>query len=116
MYENDQNWDGFEWMNADDQEQSVYTYVRRTVTKKNSILVALNMTPIERGDYKIKVPKAGKYKVILNSDALEYGGSGVALSTDYIAKKEVTNQGNGEQYFITCDLPSYGALFFLFQG
>lgn len=116
MYENDQNWDGFEWMNADDQEQSVYTYVRRTATKKNSILITLNMTPIERREYKIKVPKAGKYKVILNSDALEYGGSGSILPTDYTAKKEVINQGNGEQYFITCDLPSYGALFFLFQG
>ena len=68
MYENDNNWNGFELLNADNAEDSVYTYMRKSETGRNNILVVLNMTPMKRENYKVGVPKKKKYKLLLNSD------------------------------------------------
>ena len=68
MYEIDNTWDGFEWMNADDAEHSTYCFVRKCSSSKNNLLFVLNMTPMKWENYTVPVPKKKKYKLLLNSD------------------------------------------------
>jgi len=111
LHEIDNDWSGFEWMNADDKENSIYTYVRKNSTGKNNILVILNMTPMERKGYMVGVPKKKKYKVILNSDEKQFGGTGAKMPTEFTAKAV---ESCGKKYSISVDLPPYGALMLQF--
>lgn len=111
LYEIDNGWDGFEWMEADDADRSVYAYVRKSSKGTNSILTVLNFTPIERKDYRIGVPKKKKYKLLLNSDDVEFGGNGAVIPAEINAQKILSN---GKDYSIGFDLPAYGAVHFLF--
>ncbi len=111
MYENDNNWNGFEWLNADNAEDSVYTYMRKSETGRNNILVVLNMTPMKRENYKVGVPKKKKYKLLLNSDEECFGGNGTVIQKELTAKAQ---KWDGKEYSITFDLPAYGAALFLF--
>ncbi|MCR5654535.1 MAG: 1,4-alpha-glucan branching protein GlgB [Lachnospiraceae bacterium] len=114
MYENDNNWNGFEWMNADDSQNSIYSFVRKSENGKNNLLVVLNMTPMERTDFKLGVPSSKKYKLILNSDATEFGGNGHEIKKDLTPVKE-EYEVNGQKYSVTFDLPPYGAAIFSFN-
>ncbi len=66
---------GFHWLEADDVAQSVLVYERRA-RDRSAIIVALNFTPVVRSDYRIGVPALGRYRELLNTDAVELGGSG----------------------------------------
>ncbi len=69
---------GFEWIDFKDTEQSTISFIRRSESDENDLsLVVCNMTPIPRLNYRIGVPAVGYYREIMNSDAKEYGGSGV---------------------------------------
>ena len=111
LYEFDASWDGFEWVNADDADRSIYSYIRKSSNGRNSILVVLNMTPMRRNNYWVGVPNKGKYKLLLNSDEKRFGGNGGDIPT-------VINAEEGEcdrrDYHIEFDLPSYGAAIFVF--
>ena len=78
-------------------------------TGRNSLLFVLNMTPMMWEDYKVSVPKKKKYKLVLNSDALEYGGNGNALPAELGAEADEDGK-----YSVTFDLPPYCAAVFLF--
>ncbi len=67
---------GFAWIESDDADQGVYSYERRG-TGGESVVIVCNFTPVVRHDYAIGVPAAGAWKERLNTDATEYGGSGV---------------------------------------
>jgi 1,4-alpha-glucan branching enzyme len=67
---------GFEWIDANDSEQSVTTFLRRGRHKEDVLLVALNYTPVPRHNYRIGVPIGGEWTEVLNSDAKTYWGSG----------------------------------------
>ncbi|MCF7935291.1 MAG: 1,4-alpha-glucan branching protein GlgB [Synergistales bacterium] len=67
--------EGFRWIDCDDVENSVFTYLRST-PRAQPILVACNCTPMPRQNYRIGVPSKGRWKELLNSDGKEYGGSG----------------------------------------
>lgn len=110
-YELDDSWDGFEWMNADDAENSVYSFVRKSSTGRNSLLFVLNMTPVRREAYRVAVPKNKKYKLILNSDEERFGGWGNELPAEIMAEKEPFHY---HDYSFTLDLPPYGAAVFVF--
>jgi 1,4-alpha-glucan branching enzyme len=111
LHEIDNDWAGFEWINADDKENSVYSYIRHSSSGKNSILVILNMTPIERQNYKIGVPKKKKYKVLLNADDKKYGGQGNEMPTEFTASAKPCD---GKDYSISLNLPPYGALMLVY--
>jgi len=68
---------GFDWIEANDAEQSVYTYVRYAEDRSDFLVVALNFTPVPRHEYRIGVPQPGYYRELLNSDASVYGGGNV---------------------------------------
>jgi 1,4-alpha-glucan branching enzyme len=77
LHEGDCNPQGFEWAEPNDSEQSVLAFVRYTKDRKESALVVLNATPVVRDQYRLGLPKAGRWKEVLNTDAQIYGGSGV---------------------------------------
>ncbi len=114
LYEIDDSWDGFEWMNANDGENSVYSFVRKSSKGTNSLLFVLNMTPIKREAYRVPVPtvsKKKKYKLLLNSDEERFGGWGNEIEKE-IPVEAVPCQNR--EFSISVDLPPYGAAVFLF--
>jgi 1,4-alpha-glucan branching enzyme len=87
LHELDFSPDGFEWIDANDNANSVLSYMRRSRTPGNEVVVVLNCTPLAQPEYRIGVPAGGRWLELLNSDASEYGGSGVGnmggvLATD----------------------------------
>ncbi len=111
LYENDDSWAGFEWMNADDADNSVYSFVRKSSTGRNSLLFVLNMTPMKREGYRVAVPKKKKYKLILNSDEERFGGWGNEIPAEITAEAEPFHY---RKYSLLVDLPPYCAAVFLF--
>ena len=111
LSENDNNWKSFEWINADDKDRSIYSYVRKSENGRNNILVVLNMTPMERKDYQLGVDKKKKYKLLLNSDDVDFGGNGGTIPKEITAKAV---KCDNKPYSLTFDLPAYGAVLFLF--
>ncbi|HYO48611.1 MAG TPA: 1,4-alpha-glucan branching protein GlgB [Chloroflexia bacterium] len=77
LWEIDNSWDGFQWLAANDNENSVIAFVRRAKEADNMVVVVCNFTPVARQGYRVPVPRAGYYREILNSDAGDYWGSNV---------------------------------------
>jgi 1,4-alpha-glucan branching enzyme len=69
--------EGFQWIVADDAEQSVYAWLRRGDPGDAPVAVACNFTPVPRPGYRIGLPHAGVWREVFNSDAEVYGGSGL---------------------------------------
>ncbi len=67
---------GFEWVDANDSDNSVATYLRMSRDQREIVAVACNFTPVPRWAYRVGVPRAGFWRELLNTDAAEYGGSG----------------------------------------
>ena len=111
LYEIDSDWAGFEWINADDADRSIYSYVRKNSTGKNNILVVLNMTPMRRTNYWVGVPNKGRYKLLLNSDDKRFGGNGGEIPSVLNA---VEGLCDNRDYHLEFDLPAYGAAIFVF--
>ncbi len=76
LYQMDEEEGGFEWINGSDSENSCLTFMRKD-KKGNALIVAMNLTPIPRYDYKIGVNQSGVYSEVFNTDSEIYGGSGV---------------------------------------
>ena len=111
MYEIDNDWAGFEWVNADDADRSTYSFIRKSADGKKNLLFVLNMTPVARPDYCVGVPKKKKYRLVLNSDEKRFGGSGNEIAAEITAKAQVCD---GRPYRITFDLPANAAAVFAF--
>ena len=76
LWQVDDSWDGFKWIDADNKEQSIFSY-RRIDANGNEYIVLLNFTPVVREDFLLGVPASGIYEEVFNSDSAEFGGSGV---------------------------------------
>ena len=87
LWEIDQSWDGFRWINDSDSENSVLSYIRKGKRQGNFVIVAANFTPVDRSVYKIGVPEGGEYEVIIHSNSTEYGGSRLIGKMKFTAKK-----------------------------
>lgn len=111
MYEIDNDWGGFEWINADDAERSTYSFIRKSSDGKNNLLFVLNMTPVERKDYVVGVPKKKSYRLVLNSDDRKFGGNGMVIPSSLRATAKPSDY---RPYRITFDLPASGAAVFVF--
>jgi 1,4-alpha-glucan branching enzyme len=77
LYEVDYHWDGFEWIDLHDVEQSVICFVRRARNRDDFLVFVCNFTPVVRRHYRVGAPAPGAYAEILNTDAGEFGGSGI---------------------------------------
>ena len=77
LHEVEFDWHGFEWLDCNDSDNSVFTFLRRAKKPEDCIVVVLNATPVARGGYRIGVPQEGFYAEVLNTDSSVYGGSNV---------------------------------------
>lgn len=108
LYENDYSWEGFSWIDLHDAQRSVLAFSRHAPSSGDTLFVICNFTPVVRHHYRLGVPTAGYYKEILNSDAREYGGSGLVNG----AQLEATAMPSHEQpYSIEFTLPPLAVIF-----
>lgn len=103
----DYSWDGFSWISSDDKDNSVIAF-RRIDEKGKEIIVVCNFTNVERCDYRIGIPKKGAYKIVFNSDDVDFGGEGKGNKGKL--KTESINMHGFEQS-ISLDLPPMSAIY-----
>lgn len=103
----DYSWEGFSWISSDDKDNSVIAF-RRIDEKGKEIIVVCNFTNVERCDYRIGIPKKGAYKIVFNSDDVDFGGEG--KGTKGKLKTESINMHGFEQS-ISLDLPPMSAIY-----
>ena len=103
-YELDQDPEGFEWMDPDDYTRSIYSFVRKTMDGRDSILYVCNFTPVARPDFRVGVPCPGRYTLLLNEKCEE--------GTEYIAEKIPTDR---MEYSIPLPLAPYGTAIIKFN-
>ena len=109
MYELDHSWEGFEWINANDGDRSIFSFVRKSKNGKRNLLFICNFTPVERDDYRVGVPTRGVYKLILSSDEERFGGTGKPRAASY---KAVKSECDDRPYSFAYPLPAYGVAVF----
>jgi len=108
LHELDFEEQGFEWVIADDADNSVTAFLRKGKKPGEAVLAVCNWTPVPRPNYRVGVPRGGVWKELLNSDAKDYGGSGWGN----LGKKEAEKVSwNGRPYSLNLALPPLSALF-----
>ena len=88
LHEEESSWDGFEWINPQDWQNSIVSWVRYARDKSDFVVAIHNFTPVVRYGYCLGVPSGGRYRELLNSDAREYWGSGVSNGEEIVARAE----------------------------
>ncbi len=104
----EKDWAGFEWINENDDSNSVLSYIRKGSKKGDMVICVLNFTPVERDKYIIGVPSAGEYEVVLNSDATKYGGGTRITKKTY---KAVKKPADNRDYSIAVKLPPLSVIY-----
>ena len=112
LHATDYDPNGFEWINADDCDRSIYSFVRKSPDGKQNLLFVLNMTPMPRDDYSVGCFVPGKYKLLMNSMDPKYGGLAEITKKTYTA---VEGECDGKPYHISFTLPAYGAEIFVYD-
>jgi 1,4-alpha-glucan branching enzyme len=102
LHEVDFDWRGFEWIDFTDADNSVIAFQRRARDGSNSLIFVCNFTPVVRYGYRLGLPGRGPYRELLNTDAEEYGGSGV-IHPEPIEAEEVA--WHGRPYSAEMTLP-----------
>jgi 1,4-alpha-glucan branching enzyme len=109
MHQLDFSADGFRWIDANDSEQSILTFMRLAQDPADVVVCAFNFTPVPRHDYRVGIPSGGWWTEALNTDAPVYGGSGQGN----LGGKEAAPIGwHGQPYSIAVTLPPLGAVYF----
>jgi 1,4-alpha-glucan branching enzyme len=108
LYELDFSAEGFEWVDSNDSESSVIAFLRKDRAGTAPVLVVCNFTPVPRSNYRLGVPRAGRWLECLNSDAQIYGGSGQG---NLGALEAAPLPAHGHFQSLTLTLPPLGALF-----
>ena len=108
LHQVDFDWQGFEWLDANDSDNSVYSFMRHGRNSDDLIIVILNATPVVRYGYRVGVPRPGHYEEILNTDAAIYGGSNVGNLGGMNAGEHAWM---GRSYSLALTLPPLAAVF-----
>ncbi len=109
MYSADCVPEGFEWINADDADRSIYSFLRHSADGKNNLLFVINFTPMARPDYRVGCTKKCTYTLVLDGDEERFGGHGTPHPAKY---KAVESECDGKPYSFAFDLPPYGVAVF----
>ena len=109
MYELNCVPEGFEWIDANDSQQSTMSFMRKGKNPEDTIVCVFNFTPVVRGNYRVGVPYGGFWKEILNTDSTEYAGSGVG-NLGGVEASDV--QMHGREHSLLITLPPLAAVFF----
>ncbi len=108
LWEEDFDWTGFQWLEADDANANTVSFLRKNA-KGEFLVVVCNFSPVHREDYRIGVPVAGKYQAILNSDAAEFGG-GDRGDKGLIDSEAIAC--HGQEQSISIDLPPMSGMIY----
>ena len=109
LYEKDDDYDGFEWVQLMKYEENVLTFLRKTDKPEETLLAVSNFAGIPYENYQVGVPFHGKYKEILNSDRKEYGGNGM---TNPRAKTSRAEECDEREESIRLTVPALGVTVF----
>ncbi len=112
LHQVDFTYEGFEWIDCHNHQESALTFLRRAKDPGDFIVVALNMTPVPRMNHRIGVPEAGFYREIANSDSEHYGGSNLGNDGGRAADEVAWD---GRPFSISCCLPPLAAVMFKWQ-
>ncbi len=113
LYERDCETAGFEWIDCNDTEHSVLSFVRKGRSTREQILVVCNFTSVVHHNYRLGVPRGGFWQEVLNSDAGEYGGS---LQGNLGGMEANPVSSHGHYYSLTLTLPPLAVVFFKHTG
>ena len=109
LYEIDFDWEGFEWIDTHDWTNSIISFLRKARSANRPVLVACNLTPVPRYNYRVGVPEEGHWLELLNSDASLYGGSGLGN----LGKVEAAPiPSHGRPFSLSITLPPLSVVFF----
>ncbi len=105
--------EGFEWLNVEDREDTTLAWIRWGEGWRDPLVTVVNFTPVCREEYRVPVPFAGRYRLLLNTDAPDYGGWGT------LAEGEVTTipeGAHGRDHSLPIRLPGLSVLVFEYLG
>ena len=111
LYELDTTFDGFEWIEHENHQESILAFERKN-SEGEKIIAVFNFTPIERKRYPIGVDEVGNYKIILNSNLVKYGGSSRSMSLYKARKLKIHNK----PYAICLTIPALSGVFLKYKG
>jgi 1,4-alpha-glucan branching enzyme len=99
---------GFEWIDCNDADSSVVSLLRKGRRDESTVMAVCNFTPVVRTNYRVGVPRGGIWRELLNSDAKEYGGSGVG---NLGAVEAAPIAVHGRRYSLFLSLPPLAIIF-----
>ena len=109
LYSQDYDWNGFQWINANDADRSIFSFVRRSETGKQNLLFVCNFTPMARPDYRVGVPKRGNYTLILDETHGAY-----KRGDEKVTFRSTKSECDGQPFSFSYPLPAYGTAIFRF--
>jgi 1,4-alpha-glucan branching enzyme len=109
LYEQDINWNGFEWINANDSYRSIFSFVRKSKDGKDNLLFVCNFTPMAYDDYRVGVPENKELTLLINSEQKKFQGTETSRKKKYKPEKK---ECDGKAYSIAYPLPAYGVAIF----
>jgi 1,4-alpha-glucan branching enzyme len=107
LHELDFSPDGFEWIDANDSANCVLSFLRKSRTARSEVVVVCNCTTLPRMNYRVGVPHGGRWREVLNSDASEYGGSGMGNLGGVEATAKTYH---GREHSLVLTLPPLGVI------
>ncbi len=110
LWQQDFDWQGYQWLDADNAAQSILLYTRKGRKPNDVTVIAINFNTDSYFDYRIGVPKAGRYKELLNSDESRFGGSGLHANAEPVLAEKVPC--HGQEYSIRVTVPPLGGVIF----
>ena len=111
LYRLDNDWQGFEWINANDADRSIFSFLRRDESRKKSLLFVINFTPVAREDYRVGVPHAGSYRLILD----ETEGLYALRKKRVVSYRAKPGECDQRPFYLEAPLPAYGVRIFEFD-
>ncbi len=109
MYSLDYDWDGFQWINANDGDRSIFSFIRRNPTGKQNLLFICNFTPVARPDYRVGVPKRGSFSLLLDQTHGLY-----KPGDDKVIYRSTKSECDGQPFSFAYPLAAYGTAIFRF--
>ena len=108
LYQIEDSWTGFEWISADENKNNVFSFIRKD-KYGNKIIVVLNFSGNDYMNYRLGVDK-GKYKILISTDQIKYGGTGLIKNKVYTATK---NSAHKRDYSIKLNLPKFSGAYLI---
>ena len=109
----DFTWEGFEWIEYQDGDNSILAFLRKAAGGREIVVGVFNFTPVVRHGYRLGVPKAGRYEVLINTDADAFGGSGAGPAATLVAEAK---PWQGREHSVQMTLPPLAGVYLLWKG